>query len=957
MRTLPRPLAVVSTAALMLADTIAFATSYTWSGAGEDGCWTNPANWLIGGTTPAAAGYPGMAANGTPTTGDVVYFQAGATADITLDHAATLYQLVMNQADLDVTFRGGASGTNAPLTVSNTFNVNASGGRIALDNFGIVSTPGITLGASRALSLENASFLRVAGSALAAGSSLSLDGGSGMLVAGNLSPVANGNNAISVSGGSRLEINGTLTLTAGNTLALSGASSLKVTSTLSAYLADSLSLAGESTLNVGALYFGRPGQSSTCDNSTIEVQGNCFLGNAAPGGGSLTFRGANPRLLVRGLNFRYDNNNAAMAQPFVFNYVVPEGGFAVPPLQHLANTATTSFYGQGNPKAVAKFTVDAASPALSAGTTTTTALMLSQPGITHIAKAYADISDTTAALAFAAADGVTAPTTDIATKMIVATAGSGPDAEPPEVAASAVSPVFPVDVAHKTLTAHAAVTALSTEADTTVLRLYAGHAANGSDAEVVLAEDISSIGIHDLVWTAPDGAFEETFYLFAEVADLDGEGLTVASSTSDISSAKTVDAATYTWVGGASGNWSDPANWSDNQEGNCIGYPDSTGTTAEFPASTKATVVLDGAFTVRTLNLNKVNYDLAFTSGGATTNAARLTVTAAFNLNASGGAIAFDGVGLTCPGFTVGLSRTLAFRSAANVHSTGDAAISANSRFVICEDSWFSLASLTLQDSSDNTAYVIIDNATVALRGNLYAPNNNKGATLRMQGSRPLLRFLTPTAHFRSIYAAGGSVIEFLVPAGGYDQCPIQGTGAMSVKLGNNGTNNGASPIAFRVMAESPALSADASFTQPLVSWATAGINTAMLALPAASETVTYVCGGGTPRRPSRPRSPARRTPTASLSPARRPKSRRRGSPTARLTASPRTTPAPSRRPPDRSTSPPRAARPARAGGSTPSIRPPARGRRSRPRPPRPATTSTTAPSTSLNGSGARSSS
>ena len=823
----------------------ASATSYTWSGAGEDGCWTNPANWLVGGTTPATAGYPGRAADGTPTTGDIVYFRAGDTADITLDHAATLYQLVANQADLDLTLRGGASGTNAPLTISNTFNVNAAGGRIALANFGIVSTPGITLGASRALSLDNASFLRIGASTLSAGSSLSLDGGSGLLVAGNLSPAANGNNALSVTGGSRIEVTGGITLTAGNTLTLADASTVTVAGAFTSYLAPTLTLSGGSSLSANDLSLLGPGKSVVIDNSTLEARGNCYLGATTPGGGTLTLRGAHPRLVVRGPNFRYNNNNAGMAQPVVFDYVVPEGGFMEPPIQHLANTTTASFAGNGNVKATAKFTVDAASPALSAGTTTSTALMFSQPGICHITKPYADISDATAALAFTAADGVSAPTTDIATKMIVATVGSGPDAEPAVVAASAVSPVLPVAVSHKTLTASVAVTALSTVADATALRLYVGQAANGSDAEVVAVVDVPSIGIYDLAWTAPDGAFEETFYLFAEVADLDGEGLTVASSTSDISSAKTVDAATYTWVGGASGNWSDPANWSDNQEGNCIGYPDSTGTTAEFPASTKATVVLDGAFTVRTLNINKTDYDLVFASGGATTNAARLAVTSAFNVNASGGAIAFDGAGLTCPSITVGLNRALAFRCGANVHCAGNAELKGSARLVVEDGSWFSVQNLYVQDASDTDGLFIIDDATVVVRDSLYAPYNSKGAGLRFQGGHPLLLFIKPSAHFRSNNAAGGSFFEFLVPAGGYAECPIQGTGAMTVKLGNNGNNNGTTTLALRVLPESPALHTDASFTQPLVSWATAGINKAMLVLPAASETVSYVWGEG----------------------------------------------------------------------------------------------------------------
>ena len=833
---------VIAFAALLAAN--ASATNYTWSGAGEDGCWTNPANWLVNGSAPVA-GYPGVAANGTPTTMDIVSFRAGDTADITLDHAVTLYQLVANQTDVDITLRGGASGTNAPLTISNTFNVNASGGRFALDNFGIVSTPGITLGASRALSLDNASFLRIGGSALAANSSVSLDGGSAMLVAGSLSPVANGNNAFSISGASSLEITGGITLTAGNTLSLSGASTMSVVGNFNGHLADSLSLAGGSTLSANEVSILGQGKTIVIDDSTLEARSHCYLGATAPGGGTVAFRGAGPRLVVRGTNFRYSNNNAAMAQPIIFNYVVPEGGFTTPPLQHLANSGLQSFRGYDNVKVTAKFTVDAASPALAAGTTTTTPLFFSQPGIAHITKPYADISDTTATLAFTAADGSASPATDIATKMIVATVGSGPDADPAEVTVSAVSPVLPVAIAHKTLTASAAVTALSTTADATVLRLYVGRAADGSDAEVVAVEDVSAVGIYDLSWTAPAGAFEQTYYLFAEIADLDGEGLDITSSTSATTTAKTVDAATYTWIGGASGNWGDPANWSDNQGGNCIGYPDSTGAAATFPSTTAATVVFDGSYKLKDLYINGNDYNLVFTTNSISGGESALS---AVNLYATGngGTVVFDGVAFSTSGGVVpGVNRTVVFRGGGNTYLGGNVELRERACVVVEGGATFSLNNLYVQDFADTDGFIVVDDATMTVRGGVYAPYSAKAAILRFQGGHPLMRFTANGAQFRARNVAGG-VVEFLVPAGGYAECPIQGTGAMSTKLGNDGANPGYAPIAFRVLPESPAFFADATLTQSLVSWETAGINTAMVTTSCASEAAAFSWGEGT---------------------------------------------------------------------------------------------------------------
>ena len=763
---------VIAVAALLAAN--ASATNYTWSGAGGDGCWTNPSNWLVSGSAPVA-GYPGVAADGTPTTKDSVYFNAGDTADITLDHAATLDQLVISQANMDVTLRGGASGTNAPLTVTRTLSLTGANIHLALVNFGIVATPAVTLGSS---------------------ASLSLAGASSMILSGNFT----------------------------------------------AYSATTISLAGGSTLSANEVSILGQGKTVVIDDSTFEARSNCYLGATAPGGGTIAFRGAGPRLVVRGTYLRYNNNNGAMAQPVVFDFMVPEGGYPEPPVQHLSGATTQAFGGHANVKAVAKFTVNASSPALSAGTTTTTPLLLSTLGVTT---KFTDITDTTATLAFAAADGSASPATDAATKFIVATCGSGPDAEPPPVAVSAISSALPIVVAHKTLTASVAVTALSTEADATVVRLFAGRAANGSDAEVVAVENVTAIGVYDLAWTAPEGAFEQTFYLSAEIADLDGEGLTLASSASAITAAKTVDAAIYTWVGGATGDWGDPDNWSDDRRGDCIGYPASTGTTAVFPSSTRSTVVIDGVYTVKCLELRNYDYDLVFSSGGASTNESALKVTTP-NFQGTGGTVAFDGVAFTtASGINLaGINRTIVFRGGANAHM-GNAEFMKRARVIVEGESWLSVSALSVQDADDSDAYFVIDDATVVVRDSLYLPNGSKGAILRFQGDHPRLLLTKAGAHFRSNNAAGGGVVEFLVPAGGYADCPIRGTGASTVKFGNNGANAGTTTMAFRVAPESPALFANATFTQPLVSWATAGINKAMLTFPGATDAATFVWGAG----------------------------------------------------------------------------------------------------------------
>jgi hypothetical protein len=845
MKTVCRFIAISLFFAVIAAAPNAMATNYTWCGAGGDNQWTNSANWLLNGTTVVTAGYPGVSAAGTPSTADSAFFSAGTSAEIALSSALTISTLNLSAANLDVTFVGGPSGTNAPLTVSSTLNLSGANGTLSFYNFGLLTPAATTLGASRTLDLLNASFLKSGTFNMGSGASVSIEDGSGMHVQGGIAPPSSGGCAFSLFNGSRLRVTGNTTWTQDSELSLSGASSMIFDANITAYRASSIYLAGESSLVANQIYFGYPGQSITIDNSRIESRTNCYLGDAAPGGGTFTFSGAHPLLIVRNGVFRYARNNADMTQPVVFDFIVPEGGFPEAPIQHLLDSGTQSFRGADNPKAVAKFTVNASSPALSAGTKTETPLFLSQPGIAHISKPYSDTSDPNAAFSFVTVAGGAPAANDADSKILMASIGSGTVATPAAVGTSGISPVLPVAIAHKTITASVAVAALSTTADSTVVRLYAGLSANGSDAEVVAETPVSAVGVYAVSWTAPEGAFERTYYLQAEIADLDANGQDIFAMRGDIKTAKTVDSATYTWIGGASGNWGDAANWSDNKGGNCIGIPNSTDATADFPVLTRATIIIDGIYTVKNLYLNKQDYDLTFASGGASTNESRLTA-ATFNPNAFGGKITFDGVAIVGGGFTVGPGRTMTLRNGANFHCTGDAYLRENCRCVISDGSWLSVVNLEVQDSNDADGLYIIDDATVAVRSNCFAPYNNKGGGIRFQGTRPLLRFMQNSNHFRSNNANGGAFVEFLVPAGGYEACPIQGTGAMSVKLGNNGNNAGTTTIAFRVLPDSPAFFADATFTQPLVSWETAGINKSMLTLECENTDGAFVWGEGT---------------------------------------------------------------------------------------------------------------
>ncbi|WP_213065474.1 hypothetical protein, partial [Acinetobacter baumannii] len=91
-----------------------------------------------------------------------------------------------------------------------------------------------------------------------------------------------------------------------------------------------------------------------------------------------------------------------------------------------------------------------------------------------ISKPYSDTSDPNAAFSFVTVAGGAPAANDADSKILMASIGSGTAATPAAVGTSGISPVLPVAIAHKTITASVAVTALSTTADSTVVRLYAG---------------------------------------------------------------------------------------------------------------------------------------------------------------------------------------------------------------------------------------------------------------------------------------------------------------------------------------------------------------------------------------------------------------------------------------------------------------------------------------------------
>ena len=827
----------------------ALATNYTWCGDGGDGEWTNPANWLKDGTTVVEAGYPGISGTGAASTGDNATFLADTEATVKLGDTLQINQLDLSKGGVKLTLVGGTAGTNNLLTIGNDLKVNATGNELTLDNFGIMRNGAVTLGANMKLSLVNAAFFRQNGITMNAGSSVSLAGGSQMYVNGAITPVANGNNQLSLAGGSTMTVVNASTLTAGFELSLADASFVNFKNKLTAYLAKSISLADKSRLIVdNELDFMNDGQTVLLDDSTLETKYYCYLVNAAPGGGTFTFQGANPRFICRSL-IRIGYNNAAVAKPIVFNYVVPEGGFAEVPFQNLQKDFT-SFGDNWNMKAFAKFAVNPASPALSAGTTTEQALFLSVKGMVGVSKYnYLDLTDATAAMRVTdgTPDGTAAVVKDnYATQHAVfATIGSGAAATRATSVSKVATDPLSITVNRRTLTVLAPVVGVSSSAAKSRVQLLVSE--SGSALEPVVAQEIASPGIYTLSWTAPEGNLEKNYQLAVRVVGLNASGAEVDSDTTATFATRTLDATTYYWTGkGGDGLWANPANWRTDFGDDMLGYPQVASATAEFPTDTKATIVID-----RELNGGKfyatqrTGVDLRFVNAAATTNENKITFSS-FECNGTGGQIVFDGLAVNAPGMTVGQGRRLIFTNGSDLWCTGAPGFSRFGQLIIEKKSTASFNGITLQDSFENDdAVMVIDDAYVASRNNVLLPNNNWASALVFRGKNPVLRMTGNALHFRVNQASKKGVIRFEIPEGGYDAAPIQGTGAMTVKFGNNGTAAGAGPLPLEVVAESPVFFSDADFTQPLVAWATAGINPAMVAATCANPAGTFAYDEG----------------------------------------------------------------------------------------------------------------
>ena len=285
------------------------------------------------------------------------------------------------------------------------------------------------------------------------------------------------------------------------------------------------------------------------------------------------------------------------------------------------------------------------------------------------------------------------------------------------------------------------------------------------------------------------------------------------------------DSTTYTWTGaGADNSWTNSANWSDNKDGDSLGYPQTKNSTATFAMSADVEIDLPRSGTTinsGTLNLGAKNIDVRFHS--ADTNSFGLVLN-----------------GLTMPGqgsrWTI--DHAYVYRNANGTISQDSTIVVTNRADLYLSNVYFSNLSsqLEIRDESKmsvNDFYggkdgsVVIADSTFEVRAWTYAGNYDGSLTVRFEGTHPRWSHLNVNSPFRSTNAKSPVTLDFLIPEGGYEFVPLHGVlgKAMNNAFGGNASET-TYPITVNVLDESPAAFVRGEATYDLISWSK-GINTA----------------------------------------------------------------------------------------------------------------------------------
>lgn len=627
-------------------------------------------------------------------------------------------------------------------------------------------------------------------------------------------PQLNSNNNFSDSGIVKLKLDGAYFYRNGGWTPKAGCS-FELVNGAKLYLSDfylttmdSVSLSGGSWMSVNQLFFNGKARTLTIDDSTFEARSHTYLGTANPGGGHIVFKGAHPIFRVLSGECRTNNNAAGMTDMFDFDFEVPAGGFDEIPVQLYGNMLGN---GQGNlPAGYFRFNVLEGSAAT--GSDLDFCAAFSAKGIY---RTKASTATATVAALRTTDDTAGAPASDGEARMLwLKFAGENP-------AAAAVHPAAIALTSQTTVKRHQIavrgwVTALPTNGSTPTLELWAGEANNVAAMTLADSCELTALGGTELVFTAPEDIGEKTYYL----------QLRLGESVTPVVNAATKDTTVYTWKakeGDWNGEWNDPGHWETSLT-TADGYPHTANATAKFPRGEEIAVTINDNYTVGTLDFTDYNPDDAADAINVTFVGAEgdefgtnkvLTVTT-FNLNAFGGQVALDRAAVKAVNaFSLGAKRTLLTRNGAWFYCGGCLTSVSGGTFAVTDGSYASLGSMQ-QDNKDST--LIIDNATLNMRGNLThatANSTTSGGKVYFRGANPTMIFdAGQCINFR----ANGSytmVYTFEVPKGGYAVAPIRAKSA-TVDFPQY---YGANFLKFEIDPKSPCFDEVATFDTPIVDW------------------------------------------------------------------------------------------------------------------------------------------
>lgn len=593
---------------------------------------------------------------------------------------------------------------------------------------------------------------------------------------------------------------------------------------------NTLSLSDQSRLRVKDFKI-KDGTAVTIDDSTLMAYGNSYLGSASPGGGRIAFKGANPMLQCYGGNFRADPNSTAYATPFDLDFDIPLGGYKAPPIQAVDSTAFAS-------KLTYRFNVLATSPALLAGTRLDQPVMNAK-GITSAYVAAA--TDGLVALSYTKFDGSEA-TKDADCNILHLTLNPSSEVDQPKAVCdrAALLDYVGTSVNRREIKLAFEVGACATDGTTTRVTAEGGLTddplafTDGSYTAVTTPKKYNNL----VSWSAPKLTFQ-TCYLRLRIDQLNAQGEVVATSYSRIYSATTVDSATYTWQA-VEGNWDgeldDRAHWacSVSDPDDRYDYPMLNESVVAFPADCKATITVPQSMTLGTIRLKGNGADVTIVSADGDKGIVLSPYVIENETRTAEAKITFENLTLNFPNKETnpGAYNTVVFRNCDVTFNTSVNARYNHTRMILENSTALTTGSLRVGGAD---SCLLISNSVFTSNGSVMLGDTTAGGTIRFEGENPVLA--CAGGDLRPNMNNNATTLEFLVPAGGYRELPIQTVASPgSFCLRKNGKSGVSYTI--RVLPESPILKDFFTGVIPLIDWGSKGFEGTV------KDTVTYDVGG-----------------------------------------------------------------------------------------------------------------